>query len=96
MSYTNMDLQNAFSNYDRAVRQLDHNIAKLVIEEGSKTNGHAYRLYAQLPNETGYREPPVGPSFLGMSKREAVAELNDRARIVNDCLHIIRRQAGGY
>lgn len=95
MSYTNIDLQNALENYDRAVRQLDHNTPALVIETGSKVNGNAYRIHSKLPNSTGYRNPPVGPSFLGMTKREAVAELNSRANIVNDCLHIMMRQKNG-
>ena len=50
----------------------------LGLQEGSKVNGVAYRLYRTTPPHTGHEEWPYAPpgGFLGMTRGEAIKTLD--------------------
>ena len=56
---------------------------KVVLDQGSKTYGRAYRLYTvNYDNGGGYSDSPLylGDGFLGMTKREAWLSLRSILR----------------
>jgi len=107
MSYerpTSADVERALTSYaetiDRAGElglRLKRDGARLVLEQGSKTYGRAWRLYETgQPNDTtgqpctGYYGPLVGSDYLGMTAREAHEAITTRHRVVADVLGAMR------
>jgi len=109
MSYerpTRADVERALTSYaetiDRAGElglRLKRDGARLVLEQGSKTYGRAWRLYEtgfvnyyvdQEGPSTGYSRPIVGSEYLGMTAREAYEAITTRHRVVADVLGAMR------
>ena len=92
------DVRGMFARYERANESagLIPDGFHLVLSEGSKYYGNAYRVHLtgnrvkldngryEWPNGTGHDNPPVGNDFLGMTKRDAYDSLADAARIIED------------
>jgi len=90
---TAADLAAALGRYARACKALGliPPGKRIVMAEGSRINGRAYRVALSgipvtdaaskttWPNGSGHDRPPVGDDFLGMTKTEARAALLDRA-----------------
>jgi hypothetical protein len=99
------DLRAAFAAHLETLER--YNLApsdgRLVLTEGSKTYGIAYRINwtgYQVPDElhgtratSGHAEPPIGESYLGMTKAEAHETLVARTRVIGDVMHCLK-QAG--
>lgn len=92
MKTTTSDLSSALGRYARACTALGlvPSTHQVVLAEGSKVNGRAYRVALRgrpvvvdgkitYPHGSGHDRPPVGDDFLGMTKTEARAALLDRA-----------------
>lgn len=107
MSYerpTAKDVERVLEAYrevlDRAPWQMIRPGARLVLEQGSKTYGRAWRLYETGHVDhtgevtTGYYRPTIGDDFLGMTAREARAALSTRLRVVADVVLAMLEEGG--
>ena len=99
-TYTKKDVEAAFQRYVRLCRDNDlvTEGREIQLTHGSKTNGIAYRVYTvgrdrTIPGWSGHSRPPVGDDFLGMTKAEAYATLQERNRTITDTLEQLNRSA---
>ena len=90
------DVRNMFARYQRAndAAELIPEGFHLVLTEGSKYYGNAYRVnltgdivkdangHNTWPNGSGHDRPPVGDDYLGMTKRDAFNTLADASTII--------------
>ena len=65
---TNTQMSGVLTRYARSLKALGMCEGELRYDEGSKTNGRAYRLFFQ---ESGMPVPGTIDGYLGMTKREA-------------------------
>jgi hypothetical protein len=70
----------------------DPDTGRIVLDIGSKTYGRAYRLAFIANGETGHRRPPVGSDYLGMTAREAHAEIVGRTSLLHDVFYVLGQQ----
>lgn len=72
---------------------------RLVLSEGSKLYGRAWRLnLTDTPRpdgscSSGHSRPPIGDDYLGMTAREAYDALTERTRTIYDTAHALRPDA---
>ncbi len=97
---TKQDVDNAFQRYVRLCRVNDlvQEGREIQMSHGSKTNGIAFRVYTvgadkTAPGWSGHGRPPIGGDFLGMTKAEAYATLQERSRTIADVLYALEQQA---
>lgn len=82
---TQADLRYALAHHVDALERYGITYdGRLVLDEGSKTYGRAYRLNRIATGESGHRAPPIGSDYLGMTAREAYETLTTRTRAVHD------------
>jgi hypothetical protein len=97
---TAADVRNAFNRYESALRAYGLIPAghHLVLSEGSKTYGNAYRVNltgdraadGSYPNGSGHSRPPIGSDYLGMTRAEAAQTLNTMAQCVWDMARLLQ------
>jgi hypothetical protein len=95
---TKQDVDNAFQRYVQICTEnnLTTPDREIQLTHGSKTNGIAFRVYTvgrdrTLPGWSGHSRPPAGDDFLGMTKAEAYATLQERNRTIADVLDALNR-----
>ena len=91
---TQEDVDKQFERLNREIQRwgLLHGSERLGMENGSKTNGRAYRLFVMISASSGHYRPPVGEDFLGVTLREAYNELASRSRTLEDARYALSRQ----
>lgn len=94
------DVRDAFHRYESALRAYGLIPAgyRLVLSEGSKTYGNAFRVNltgeraadGTYPNGSGHSRPPIGSDYLGMTRSEAAQTLSTMAQCVWDMAHVLK------
>ena len=82
--YSVVDVRRAFEAHVHAldVCHIPYD-GRLVLEEGSSSNGIAYRL-VRVDGGAGQHRPPIGDDFLGRTATEAFENLCDRTGHIYD------------
>lgn len=77
MRYTVKTVRGMFDRARIAAAVLGIDSTRWTLQEGSKENGVAFRLFDRLPGETGLRDiHGLSNGFLGMTARDATQSLN--------------------
>ena len=101
MTTTISEVRGMLERYVKACEALDliPDGYRVIMDEGSKTYGRAYRVALQgapvkradgtndWPNGSGHGRPPAGGDFLGMTKSEAYHSLHLMAAALEDVAH---------
>lgn len=86
------------AEYERLCRDLGllADDERVIVNEGSKTYGRAFRVNLMRAGSSAHFSPPAGMDFLGWTKREAWDVLADRCAVLTDVLaaqHRAQREA---
>lgn len=81
----NRDVRRAFAHHiDTLERYGISYDGRLVLSQGSKTYGNAWRINRIPTGESYHANPPIGSDYLGMTAREAYDTLHERNRTIHD------------
>jgi hypothetical protein len=95
---TTEDLRNMYRRYIRAllsVGALDEG-DRMCLSIGSQTYGRAFRTHRIEAGSTGHGRPPIGPDYLGWTKKEAFDTLAAIASATEDTHRIMSGDRGEY
>jgi hypothetical protein len=88
---TTADVRHALSHYVDACERYGISYdGIIVLDQGSKTYGRAWRVYRTMwMGEdgkfcTGHANPPIGSDYIGATAREAYENLTTRTRTMHD------------
>lgn len=91
---TIQQVRGAAVRYSEALRELGMlaDDERLILNEGSRTYGRAWRINLVRPGSGAEFSPPAGSDFLGWTKAEAWQTLADRAAVLADVIQHQREE----